>query len=182
MSAEQTPQGDAPSPTGAGTDLAKKRGMGLLFPAVIVGLVVGGLALVVRSSTKGGVYDMTLGQLLAAPAEYVGKDVRVNGSVLAGSFQDASDASGVHVLFTIGDASGQTLEVHYRQLLPDAFQEGRQVIVQGKMVSEKAVECNRLTVKCPSKYQDENSTGKNAAEYYQNKGPAGEAAPTKLEP
>lgn len=146
-----------------------KRGMSLMFPAVIVGLVVGGLALVVRSSTSGGVYDMTLTQLLAAPNDYVGKDIRVNGAVLAGSFHDASDAGGVHVVFSIGDSSGNTMEVHYRQLLPDAFQEGRQVIVQGKMVSAKAVECTRLTVKCPSKYQDENSTGKSAAEYYRSK-------------
>lgn len=145
-----------------------RRARSFLFPAIVVFLVLGGLALVVRSSTSGGVYDMTLSDILGQGASYVGKDIRVNGRVQAGTFRDLSGGDGVHVVFTIGDSSGHTLNVHYRQLLPDAFEEGREVIVQGKLGSTTEIECNRLTVKCPSKYQDENQTGK-AGQYYQQK-------------
>ena len=135
------------------------------FPALVIFLVLGGLGLVVRSSTAGGVYDLTLTELLAKRADHVGQDVRVGGNIQAGSFRDASGSGGVHLVFNIADASGNSLEVHYRQLLPDAFEEGREVIVQGQMQEDGSIECGRLTVKCPSKYQDENQTGQ-AGQYY----------------
>lgn len=129
------------------------------FPAFVVLLVIGGLALVVQSSTSGGVYDMTIGELLAQADDYMGKDVRVNGIVQAGSFRENPSSEGIDIQFTIGDNEGNTMKVRYHQLLPDAFQEGRQVIVQGKLLSKTEIECDRLTVKCPSKYKDENAAG-----------------------
>ena len=160
----------------AGAPPRRRRSGGFAFPAIVVFLVLGGLALVVRSSTAGGVYDMTLTELRAQSGNYLGKDVRVNGRVQAGSFRDSSGGDGVHVVFAIGDASGNTMLVHYRQLLPDAFEEGREVIVQGTMHSLTEIECTRLTVKCPSKYQDENATGQ-SSQYYQSKKDAPTAAP-----
>lgn len=170
------------SPESLATAAAPRRARNFIFPAVVVALVVGGLALVVRSSTSGGVYDMTLGDLLGQSAAFIGKDVRVNGRIQAGTFRDLSSSDGVHVVFAISDSSGHTLNVHYRQLLPDAFEEGREVIIQGKLESVSEIECARLTVKCPSKYQDENQTGK-AGQYYQNKRQEAmpSAAPTALD-
>ncbi|MFT5434355.1 MAG: cytochrome c-type biogenesis protein CcmE [Myxococcota bacterium] len=129
------------------------------FPIFVVMLVLGGLALVVQSSTSGGVFDMTIGELQAQAAEYIGKDVRVNGVVQAGTFRENPSSDKIDIQFVIGDNEGNLMNVHYHQLLPDAFQEGRQVIVQGKLLSEGQIECDRLTVKCPSKYKDENMAG-----------------------
>lgn len=135
------------------------------FPVVIVGLVLGGLALVVRSSTAGGVYDMTLGELAAQADQLVGKEVRVNGVVQAGSFHEAPGDQ-IDIAFAIGDAEGHRMKVRFRQILPDAFQEGRQVIVQGKLASKDEIECTRLTVKCPSKYKDEAKTDEESWKSY----------------
>lgn len=127
------------------------------FPMLVVALVLGGVVLVVESSTTGGVYDMTIGELLAQSDTLEGKDVRVNGVVQAGTFREVPGDS-IDIRFSIGDVEGNQLQVRFHQLLPDAFQEGRQVIVQGTMLSEDEIECKRLTVKCPSKYKDEAKT------------------------
>ncbi len=136
----------------------KQKLMGLAFPAFVILCVLGGLALVVESSTAGGVYDMTLKELNAKADEYVGRDVRVNGVVQAGTFRELP-GDGINIQFDIGDAEGNVLTVKFHQLLPDAFEEGRQVIVQGRLLSTSEIECERLTVKCPSKYKDENAVG-----------------------
>ncbi|MFT7625480.1 MAG: cytochrome c-type biogenesis protein CcmE [Myxococcota bacterium] len=136
----------------------KQNVLGLAFPAFVVLCVLGGLALVVQSSTTGGVYDMTLQELLAESDEYVGRDVRVNGVVQANTFRELP-GDGINIEFAIGDAEGNVMNVKFHQLLPDAFEEGRQVIVQGKLLSRTEIECSRLTVKCPSKYKDENAIG-----------------------
>jgi cytochrome c-type biogenesis protein CcmE len=126
---------------------------------------MGGIVLVVQSSTSGGVYDMTIGELLAESDKYVGRDIRVNGVVQAGSFKDQSGDE-INIQFSIGDVEGNQLNVHFHQLLPDAFKEGRQVIVQGKMLSREEVECTKLTVKCPSKYKDEGKSDEDSWKNY----------------
>ena len=80
----------------------------------------------------------------------------------------------IDIQFTIGDVDGNQLKVRFHQLLPDAFQEGRQVIVQGTMLSKDEVECKRLTVKCPSKYKDENKTDADNWKKYDDRKSAGE--------
>ncbi len=133
----------------------RKRGFGM--PLVVIVLVAAGLIMVVKSSTAGGVYDMTIGELNEKRDQYLGKEVRVNGVVLAGSVKDPAGEK-IDITFTIGDAEGNRIRVSYHQLLPDAFKEGRQVIVQGVLDAVDHVTCQRLTVKCPSKYKDENKT------------------------
>ena len=149
-----------------------------VFPAVVVVLVLGGLALVVQSSTAGGgVYDMTLGELLSQADSYVGKEIRVNGVIQAGSYHEAPGDK-IDIWFSIGDVEGHRIKVHYTQILPDAFQEGRQVIVQGTLTSKDAIECTRLTVKCPSKYKDESKTDEDAWKAYDKKQRGGAAPPS----
>ena len=129
------------------------------FPIFVVALVLGGLTLVVQSSTQGGVYDMTIGELRAKADRYIGKDVRVNGTVQAGSFEELAGDGAINIKFTLADSEGNEITVFYHQLLPDAFEEGREVIVAGTLQDEGTIECKRLTVKCPSKYKDENAAG-----------------------
>ena len=142
---------------------SKKGGWG--FTLLVVALVMGGIVLVVQSSTSGGVYDMTIGELLADSGKYVGRGVRVNGVIQAGSFKD-NPGEEIDIQFSIGDVEGNQINVRFHQLLPDAFKEGRQVIVQGKMLNKHEIECTKLTVKCPSKYKDEGNTDEKAWKSY----------------
>lgn len=148
--------------------ITKNKTLQYAFPAFIVLCVGLFFWFVVQASTSGGVYDMSLADLEENKSEYVGKDVRVSGVVQEGSYVE-HDGDAINIEFVIGDSEGNTLRVRYRQLVPDAFEEGRQVIVQGKLVSEDEVECDRLTVKCPSKYKDENQVGQPS--------PSGSSAP-----
>lgn len=142
----------------------------LAFPLFIAALVLFALALVVQSSTSGGAFEMTLAELRSGGIDqYIGKDVRVTGTVQAGSFRKMAGEK-LAFRFTISDAEGNQIDVLWDQLLPDAFEEGREVIVQGKLTSAKEIHCARLTVKCPSKYKDENAVGgKKAEDYYKKK-------------
>ena len=139
------------------TTRPKRKLTQLAFPIFVVALVLGGLTLVVQSSTQGGVYDMTISELRATGDRFVGKDVRVNGTVQAGSFEELAGEDAVNIRFTLADSEGNEITVFYHQLLPDAFEEGREVIVAGTLEDENTIECKRLTVKCPSKYKDENA-------------------------
>ena len=145
----------------------------IAFPMLIVALVMGGVVLVVESSTTGGVYDMTIGEMQAQASKYIGKGVRVNGVVQAGSFTEGT-GDDIDIQFTIGDVDGNQIRVKFHQLLPDAFQEGRQVIVQGKLTSAEEIECTRLTVKCPSKYKEEGKSDEDSWKSYDKNKKIGE--------
>ncbi len=144
----------------------------LAFPLFIAALALFALALVVQSSTTGGAFDMTLAELQEAGVDkFVGKEVRVNGTVQAGSFRKLPGEQ-LAFRFTIGDPAGNQMEVLWDQLLPDAFEEGREVIVQGTLTNTQEIHCSRLTVKCPSKYKDENAVnGQKAKDYYKKDKP-----------
>ena len=129
------------------------------FPVLIVVLVLGGLLAVMLSSKDGGAFDLTLGELLEDPSDFVGREVRVNGRIVKKSFRERKTADGsIDIEFAIGNSEGQKVTVRYHQILPDAFEEGREVIVAGKLIDGHTIECTRLTVKCPSKYKDEKMT------------------------
>ena len=152
---------------GKSSESSREKG-GWGFTVLVVALVMGGMVLVVQSSTTGGVYDMTIGEVLSQPDKYIGHDLRVNGVIQAGSFKD-NGGEEINIEFSVGDSEGNTLNVRFHQLLPDAFKEGRQVIVQGKLLSEHEIECTKLTVKCPSKYKDEATTDEENWKEYDTK-------------
>ncbi|HIA01825.1 MAG TPA: cytochrome c maturation protein CcmE [Myxococcales bacterium] len=157
---------------------SKKGGWG--FTLLVVAIVMGGIVLVVQSSTSGGVYDMTIGELLADSGKYVGRGVRVNGVIQAGSFKD-NPGDEIDIQFSIGDVEGNQINVRFHQLLPDAFKEGRQVIVLGKLINKQEIECTKLTVKCPSKYKDEGKTDEKAWKSYDEEKKKGAALPVPAE-
>jgi cytochrome c-type biogenesis protein CcmE len=51
---------------------------------------------------------------------------------------------------TEGDKS---IPIHYRGAVPDAFKEGMEVVVDGRMQDSGTFEGRELIVKCPSKYE-----------------------------
>jgi len=130
------------------------------LPFVVIALAGAIGFFVLSSSTSGGagVYNFTLEELGRDMARVEGKELKVVGQVQAGSV--SGDAASRNVSFRIEDDKGHTLAVHYARLLPDPFQEGREVILQGRLTGG-VFEATNMTVKCPSRYQDE---GMSAAE------------------
>jgi cytochrome c-type biogenesis protein CcmE len=76
--------------------------------------------------------------------------VRIKGKIQPGTVQASADK--MDLQFAIEDGK-ESVKVHYRGAVPDAFQEGLEAVVDGRMGSQGVFECKELVVKCPSKYE-----------------------------
>jgi cytochrome c-type biogenesis protein CcmE len=160
------------------TSETRKRTHRLGYPFIIGTIVAVGILLVVNSSFSSGTYSLEIAHVEAHPSKYVGRDVKVVGKVLEGSIETHGLQDRVETHFTIHDGMGKRLRVVLPHNPPDPFKEGRQVIVEGVFEasakgskgSSGYVLCHKLTVKCPSKYQEEGEgdTGY-SDEYYRKK-------------
>ncbi len=152
----------------------KRRGRGAVYPLIIVVIVAAGLLLVVKSSFSSGTYSLEIADVQHEPTRYVGRDVKVVGKVKEGSISTRTEADRVTTRFVIHDGKGQEVLIVYPHNVPDPFKEGRQVIVEGRYDQDEAgdhhVLCSKLTVKCPSKYQEEGGGGTGFSDdYYKGK-------------
>jgi cytochrome c-type biogenesis protein CcmE len=57
------------------------------------------------------------------------------------------------VNFKITDAKTTAMPVVYSGVVPDIFQAGAQVVVEGKLGSNGVFQAQTLLTKCPSKFQ-----------------------------
>lgn len=124
-----------------------KVGMGLA--------VASALAYLVWSNPGEGVLDYVYAEkVVASPAKYQGRTIRVHGTVLEGTVTKRKNASGDY-RFTIASA-GKTLAVHYTDIPPDTFQEGGEVVLTGRLnAAGDLFESTEMSAKCPSKYEEE---------------------------
>ncbi|MEE2779507.1 MAG: cytochrome c maturation protein CcmE [Myxococcota bacterium] len=166
---QETPA-DSPTPAASGPAPRRKGG----YPLIIAAMIAIGLVLVVSSSFSSGTYSLTIGDLAKDSDLYIDRDVKVVGNVKAGSVDIRTQARSISVHFVIEDGLGGEVPVVYPHNPPDPFKEGREVIVEGTVqppTSEgesPAVLCHILTVKCPSKYQEEGLDGGDES-YYKEK-------------
>ncbi len=138
-----------------------------IVPVVVaVALLVGGFA-IVGSSMQSGVFSLTLEEALAASETLGSKEFKVGGNVVEGSVSRGSNA--FETTFSIADAAGRRLVCAYQGALPDPFAEGREVILQGSFERGNRMKVSKITVKCPSKYQEAGVDEEKANEYYKNK-------------
>lgn len=117
---------------------------------LVVGLVLAGaVGYLVYSGLRTNVYYQTVAELHAQGTGIAGRQVRVAGIVAPDSImrQDA----GSSVRFLLADAGG-TLPVVYKGAIPDIFQPGIEVVVEGKYRAGGDFEATTLLAKCPSKF------------------------------
>ena len=140
-------------------------GAGLLV-ASIGYLMVAGLQ---TSST----YYFTLAEFLPRQHELAGQGVRVAGRVTAGSLRKQTSAKGTDMQFAIGDFAGEnrvpvegTVPVVYNGVVPDMFGEGRDVIIEGKLV-DGTLHAQTIMTSCPSKYEPKPGENERPAEQQQ---------------
>lgn len=78
---------------------------------------------------------------------------KVGGRVVPGSVR--FDPRTLDLRFTVVDiASGRTtFPVHYNGPLPDTFEEGRDVVVEGKLSESGTFEATTVLTKCGSRYE-----------------------------
>jgi cytochrome c-type biogenesis protein CcmE len=110
-----------------------------------------GIAYLTFTVTKASaVYYLTVPELEARGANGVQRSVRVSGIVDAGSIE--RDPSQFVTRFTASD-SGGTLPVVYKGPVPDIFQPGIQVVVEGRLGTDGVFHADTLLTKCPAHFE-----------------------------
>jgi cytochrome c-type biogenesis protein CcmE len=119
---------------------------------VIAGVAIAGaiLYLVLANTGATAEYYMTIGQLRACP-NCSARTVRVAGVVVADSI--VKNESTQVVRFEISDSKTMAMPVVYSGVVPDIFQSGAQVVVEGKLAKSGVFQAENLLTKCPSKFQ-----------------------------
>ena len=113
------------------------------LPAVVIAACVG--YLIYSASGGSSEYYLTVSQLHAqAPAG----DVRVAG-VVQNDVQKSE--GGLHVTFTEKDGTA-SMPVEYTGTLPDIFQPGINVVVEGRLGGDGVFHARTLLAKCPSRF------------------------------
>ncbi len=124
---------------------------------LIVGLIIvlGAVGLFFLSSAGGSkpVYYYSPSQIITEPALQHNR-LRLEGIIKPGATKMSRDKMDLY--FTVSDKK-HGIRVHYHGAIPDAFQDGLQVVVDGRMGPKGIFEGKELIVKCPSKYQSESA-------------------------
>ena len=115
--------------------------------AVVALVLLSAVGYLVYSGLQTNVYYQTVGELRGATA--AGRPVRVAGLVDEGSI--VRQEGGSVLRFSMSDAGG-SIPVVYKGAVPDIFQPGIEVVIEGKYAPGGEFTANTLLAKCPSKF------------------------------
>lgn len=125
---------------------------------------IGGIVILIAIASLGffafrgaATYYYTVTEIVNQGNELRDDTIRVTGQVVTDSVQQSQNRN---VKFVILDRTNtqNTLSISYTGSLPDAFKEGNDVIVEGKLTPPGTFEAKQIIVKCPSKYEPANKT------------------------
>jgi len=137
---------------------ATSRRPSLARPQFLIALIVvfGALAFLGYNAFKASsMYYLSVGELLARGDAAYGEELRVSGKVVEGTIERGPEANAVR--FAVADGEGASVPVVYRGVVPDTFQNGGEVVVEGGLGPEGVFRATTLLAKCPSKYEPEES-------------------------
>ncbi|MBK8261756.1 MAG: cytochrome c maturation protein CcmE [Nannocystis sp.] len=127
-----------------------------LATKVVIGLVIAGAVgyLVLADEGEGVLEYVYVEKVVAAPAKYQGRTIKVHGTVVPGTVRQKVGASGDYT-FEI-EREGRRLAVHYTNMVPDTFAEGGEVVLTGRLSGAgDRFDSDEMAAKCPSKYEEE---------------------------
>ena len=108
--------------------------------------------LVYSGFSSSATYYFTVSEVFEQQDTIIGKNIRVNGQVVAESVQ--TDPAEFILKFDIVDSS-ESLAVLYKGVVPDTFRDDSEVVVEGHLNEAGEFEANAILTKCPSKYVPE---------------------------
>jgi cytochrome c-type biogenesis protein CcmE len=117
--------------------------------AAVVVFVLAGAYLAYSGARSSMAYYLTVGELLERASTLREADIRLSGLVAAGTI--AHDPVAGTLAFRVTDGS-RALDVRYRGVVPDAFKDGAEVVVEGRF-DGRTFTASRLFAKCPSKFE-----------------------------
>ena len=119
---------------------------------IMAGILVlgGGAFFLLTSGAKSSpVLYYSVSEYYKDPALHT-RTVFLKGKPEKGSTVRGTD--GVGLSFALSQDNVQ-MRIRYEGVIPDAYQEGLEVVVEGKMNAQGEFDANDLVVKCPSKYE-----------------------------
>ncbi len=128
----------------------------LLGPIIIVGALVSLVATGMKSNTLRAVPVDELRRADVTNASFVKQRLRVVGRISAGAVHKTpvqSAGGTVEVARFNIEEKGRTLQVEYRDALPDTFRAGGPVQVDGVYIAPGVMQADHVLTKCPSKYE-----------------------------
>lgn len=117
---------------------------GLVLAAAVGYLAYAGI-------TRGQSYYLEVDSFLA-DAEYHKARVKVHGKVAREAL--VADPAASKADFVLLGKTGQ-LKVAFRGTIPDTFEAGREVVVDGRLDGQGVFQADKLMTKCASKYASE---------------------------
>jgi cytochrome c-type biogenesis protein CcmE len=129
----------------------------LIFAGVVLTAAFSYLAF--AGMQKGWVYFVSVDQFIADP-QFHNQRVRLHGKVAADEF-DASKSL-LTAKFNLTGKGGKSLPVVYRGVIPDMFEVGRDVVVEGRRDAAGLFQADVLMTKCASKYEPDSPHVKGA--------------------
>ncbi|MCI4397840.1 MAG: cytochrome c maturation protein CcmE [Acidobacteria bacterium] len=125
-----------------------------LMVAFIIAAGAAAILLLSGTSNDGkAVFYYGPSEVLAQPA-LASERLRLKGKVEPGSIQLSPEKLDLRFKVTDGQKS---IPVHYHGVVPESFQEGLEVVADGRMGQGGVFEGHDLIVKCPSKYESKAS-------------------------
>lgn len=114
-----------------------------------IGLVGAISYLAIAGAKSGWVYFIDVDQFVTDP-QYANQRVRLHGKVGEESFSSA----GIDARFLLLGKAKQ-VRVEYHGVIPEMFQAGKDVVVEGRLDASGSFKADVLMTKCASKYEPE---------------------------
>ena len=118
--------------------------------------IIGGLILFItlgflsyKAFTQSVPYYYTVSELVSQGNSIYSEKVRVNGVVTPGTVEEEAD--GLSITFTLSDSKEQ-LTVIYRGAVPQTFEDGQEIVIEGIYNPSGIFEASSILTRCPSKY------------------------------
>jgi len=122
----------------------------LIIGGVVIALAIAALGY--ASFMSAGTYYYNVGEFLDKGTAVAGQNTRVSGEV-----SPDMNAEGTTLHFILLDMTGRaaSLPVIFQGQVPNTFEIGRQVVVEGKLGSDGIFQASNIIAKCSSKYEPE---------------------------
>lgn len=118
---------------------------------IAVLILAGALGYLIYAGVQtASMYYLSVSELTERGEAAYTEDVRLGGTVLEGSILQDTSTRIVDFMVTDGQRS---VPVRYKGALPDAFEPGTEVVVEGRLTPSGTFEAATLLAKCPSKYE-----------------------------
>lgn len=132
----------------------------LLFTA---GVIAGGAGFLFWSSVGNAQHYKMVDQLMASPAQWEGREMKIHGWVQAGSIKEQVVGQEMHRSFVL-EHTGKRIAVAHVGPKPDTFRDRSEVVATGNLLKKPdgsyQFEATELMAKCPSKYEGAQSNKK----------------------